>query len=101
MRPTRETVYAVTSLDTLQASPSDLSGYVCGHLEDVVFAEDAPTVHTGSAPRGMAALRNWPSAGYACWERTTWPRPPEQSGTPPNTPPLIWGITDSPLLPGT
>ncbi|WP_327137649.1 ISAs1 family transposase [Streptomyces sp. NBC_01340] len=66
-RQTRETVYAVTSLDTHQASPADLGGYVRGHwgiensshhVRDVVFAEDASTVHTGSAPRAMAALRN-------------------------------------------
>ncbi|MFB6961576.1 ISAs1 family transposase [Streptomyces sp. NPDC056309] len=30
-RQTRETVYAVTSLDTHQASPADLGGYVRGH----------------------------------------------------------------------
>ena len=66
-RQTRETVYAITSLDTHQASPADLGGYVRGHwgiensshhVRDVVFAEDASTVHTGSAPRAMAALRN-------------------------------------------
>ncbi|MFJ9249035.1 ISAs1 family transposase [Streptomyces sp. NPDC101776] len=66
-RQTRETVYAVTRLDTHQASPADLGGYVRGHwgiknsshhVRDVVFAEDASTVHTGSAPRAMAALRN-------------------------------------------
>ena len=66
-RQTRETVYAVTSLDTHQASPADLGGYVRGHwgiensshrVRDVVFAEDASTVHTGNAPRAMTALRN-------------------------------------------
>jgi hypothetical protein len=66
-RQTRETVYAVTSLDTHQASPAELGGYVRGHwgiensshhVRDVVFAEDASTVHTGNAPRAMAALRN-------------------------------------------
>ncbi|MFD1277527.1 transposase [Streptomyces kaempferi] len=66
-RQTRETVYALTSLDTHQASPADLGGYVRGHwgiensshhVRDVVFAEDASTVHTGNAPRAMAALRN-------------------------------------------
>nr|WSY50502.1 ISAs1 family transposase [Streptomyces sp. NBC_00886] len=66
-RQTRETVYAVTSLDTHQASPADLGGYVRGHwgiessshhVRDVVFAEDASTVHTGCAPRVMAALGN-------------------------------------------
>ena len=28
------------------------------HIRDVTFAEDACTVHTGSAPRAMVALRN-------------------------------------------
>jgi len=64
---TRETVYAVTSLDTHQASPADLDGYVRGHwgiensshhVRDVVSAEDTSTVHTGNAPRAMSALRN-------------------------------------------
>ncbi|MFD8647943.1 ISAs1 family transposase, partial [Streptomyces mirabilis] len=94
-RQTQETVYAVTSLDTHQASPADLGGYVRGHwgiensshhVRDVVFAEDASTVHTGSAPRAMAALRNLAIGGYDCWEPTTSPRPPERSGTHPNTP---------------
>ncbi|MGW4985551.1 hypothetical protein [Streptomyces mirabilis] len=68
-RQTRETVYAVTSLDTRQASPAELGGYVRGHwgiensshhVRDVVFAEDASTLHTSNAPRAMAALRNLP-----------------------------------------
>lgn len=53
---------------------------------DVVFAEDASTVHTGSAPRAMAALRNLAIGRLRRWERTTSPRPPERSGTHPNTP---------------
>lgn len=28
------------------------------HVRDRVFAEDASTVHTGNAPRAMAAFRN-------------------------------------------
>ena len=28
------------------------------HIRDVTFAEDASTVHTGTAPRAMATLRN-------------------------------------------
>ncbi|MFD3736111.1 hypothetical protein [Streptomyces sp. NPDC058632] len=28
------------------------------HVRDVTFAEDASTVHTGTAPRTMASLRN-------------------------------------------
>jgi predicted transposase YbfD/YdcC len=64
---TRETVYAVTSLDAHQATPVDLAAWVRGHwsiensshhIRDVTFGEDASTVHAGSAPRAMAAFRN-------------------------------------------
>ena len=66
-RETRESVYAVTSLDAHQASPCDLAAAIRGHwgvensshhIRDVTFAEDASTVHTGTAPRAMATLRN-------------------------------------------
>jgi len=66
-RETRESVYAVTSLDTHQASPSDLATAIRGHwavensshhIRDVTYAEDASTVHTGTAPRAMATFRN-------------------------------------------
>jgi hypothetical protein len=64
---TRESVYAVTSLDAHQAGPADLAAAIRGHwgvensshhIRDVTFAEDASTVHTGTAPRAMATLRN-------------------------------------------
>ena len=63
----RESVYAVTSLDAHQALPADLAAAIRGHwavensshhIRDVTFAEDASTVHTGTAPRAMATLRN-------------------------------------------
>ncbi|MGW9033211.1 ISAs1 family transposase [Streptomyces sp. NPDC055722] len=66
-RETRESVYAVTSLDAHQAGPADLAAAIRGHwgvensshhIRDVTFAEDASTVHTGTAPRAMATLRN-------------------------------------------
>ncbi|MER5200752.1 transposase [Streptomyces sp. NPDC002755] len=66
-RQTRETVYAVTSLDSHQTGPAELGGYVRGHwriensshhVRDVVFAEDASTVHTANTPRATASLRN-------------------------------------------
>jgi predicted transposase YbfD/YdcC len=65
-RETRETVYAVTSLDAHQATPAELAAAVRGHwtveslhhVRDVTYAEDASTVHTGSAPRAMATFRN-------------------------------------------
>lgn len=64
---TRETVFAVTSLDSHQATPADLAAYLRGHwiienanhyVRDVTFGEDASRVHTGNAPRAMASFRN-------------------------------------------
>ncbi|MET7543189.1 ISAs1 family transposase, partial [Streptomyces sp. NPDC005507] len=66
-RQTRESVYAVTSLDAHQAGPADLAAAIRGHwgvensshhIRDVTFAEDSSTVHAGTAPRAMATLRN-------------------------------------------
>lgn len=66
-KQTRETVFAVTSLDAHQATPAELAAPVRGHgaienssrhIRDVTFGEDASTIRTGSAPRAMAALRN-------------------------------------------
>ncbi|MEU9499787.1 hypothetical protein [Streptomyces sp. NPDC048196] len=67
LRETRESVYAVTSLDAHQTGPAELASAVRGHwgvensshhIRDVTFAEDASTVHTRTAPRAMATLRN-------------------------------------------
>jgi predicted transposase YbfD/YdcC len=60
------TVYALTSLTHLQASPARLADYVRGHwgiealhhIRDVTFTEDVSQVRTGNAPRVMASLRN-------------------------------------------
>ncbi|WP_267882757.1 ISAs1 family transposase, partial [Streptomyces sp. NRRL S-813] len=65
-RESRETVYAVTSLDAHQTTPAELATAIRGHwtvealhhVRDVTFAEDASTVHTGTAPRAMATFRN-------------------------------------------
>ncbi|MFI8793556.1 ISAs1 family transposase [Streptomyces sp. NPDC055105] len=65
-KETRETVYAVTSLDAHQATPAELASHIRGHwiveaqhhIRDRTFAEDASTVHAGNAPRAMAAFRN-------------------------------------------
>lgn len=65
-RETRETVYAVTSLDAHQATPAELAAAIRGHwsiealhhVRDVTYAEDASTLHTGSGPRAMATFRN-------------------------------------------
>lgn len=62
-----ETVYAVTSLPTHQASPGQLGGWVRGHWSienslhwrrDVVWDEDRSQVRTGNSPWVMAILRN-------------------------------------------
>ncbi|WP_329295509.1 hypothetical protein [Streptomyces sp. NBC_01455] len=65
-------------------------------MGELQFAEDASTVHTGSAPRAMAALRNLAigrlqllgadniAKTIRAIRDALW----------------IWGITDSPLLPG-
>lgn len=67
MKESRRTDYAVTSLDAHQASPAELAELCRGqwgiensshYIRDVTFAEDASTVHTGTAPRAMAAFRN-------------------------------------------
>jgi predicted transposase YbfD/YdcC len=60
------TVYAITNLTGLQASPAHLADYLRGHwsiealhhIRDVTFAEDDSQVRTGNAPRAMASLRN-------------------------------------------
>jgi hypothetical protein len=65
-KETRETVYAVTSLDVHLATPAELASHLRGHwtveaqhhIRDRTFAEDASTVHAGNAPRVMATLRN-------------------------------------------
>jgi predicted transposase YbfD/YdcC len=109
-RQTRETVYAVTSLDTHQASPADLGGYVRGHwgiensshhVRDVVFAEDASTVHTGSAPRAMAALRNLAIGRLRLLGADNIAKTTRAIRDAPEHAAWIWGITDTPLLPRT
>ena len=60
-----ETVYAITSLTTIQARPADLARIARGHwgIEDrlhwdVTYDEDRSQVRTGNGPRVMASLRN-------------------------------------------
>ena len=62
-----ETVYAITSLDATQASPSELADIIRGHwkiedclhwVRDVTFDEDRCQIRTGNGPRVMASLRN-------------------------------------------
>ena len=60
------TVYAITSLAVIQATPAQLAGWIRGHwqiealhhIRDVTYGEDASQARTGSAPQVMATLRN-------------------------------------------
>ncbi|MEE1941945.1 ISAs1 family transposase [Streptomyces sp. TRM 70361] len=109
-RQTREAVHAVTSLDIHQASPADLGGYVRGHrgiensshhVRDVVFAEDASTVHTGSAPRAMAALRNLAIGRLRLLGADNIAKATRAIRDAPEHAVWIWGVTGTPPLPGT
>lgn len=67
-KTTVETVYGVTSLPPVQASPAQLLAHIRDHwaasenglhwVRDVVMGEDAHTLHKATAPQTMAALRN-------------------------------------------
>jgi predicted transposase YbfD/YdcC len=60
------TVYAVTSLSVIQATPAQLAGWIRGHwqiealhhIRDVSYAEDGSQIRTGNGPQVMATLRN-------------------------------------------
>ncbi|HET6354749.1 ISAs1 family transposase [Streptomyces sp.] len=90
-RETRESVF--TSLDAHQTGPADLAAAIRGHwgvenssnhIRDVTFAEDASTVHTGTAPRAMATFRNLAIGVLKTLGPKTSPRPPERSAMNPN-----------------
>lgn len=62
-----ETVYAITSLTTIDATPTDLADIARGHwgiedrlhwVRDVTFDEDRSQIRTRNGPRLMATLRN-------------------------------------------
>ncbi|MFE7245856.1 ISAs1 family transposase [Streptomyces sp. NPDC057580] len=64
----RETVYVVTDLTSLEASPQRLAKIVRSQwvienrlhfVRDTTFAEDASKVHTGHGPDNMATLRSF------------------------------------------
>jgi predicted transposase YbfD/YdcC len=66
-RKTVETVYAVTSLSAVDATPQQIADWLQGHwkienrlhwVRDVTLGEDASQVRTGHAPRVLATLRN-------------------------------------------
>jgi predicted transposase YbfD/YdcC len=63
----RETVYAITSLTAVAASPAELAAIIRGHwmiedrlhwVRDMDYDEDRSQVRTASAPRVMATMRN-------------------------------------------
>ncbi|MGW3692237.1 ISAs1 family transposase, partial [Streptomyces sp. NPDC005125] len=102
----RETVYAVTSLDTHQADPSQLANHVRGHwtiensshhIRDVTFAEDASTVHTGNAPRAMATFRNLAIGRLKLLGATNIAQTTRAIRDLPERATWILGITDRPL----
>lgn len=56
----------MTSLDAHQVGPAELAAAIRGHwgiensshhIRDRTFAEDASTVHTGTAPRAIGTLK--------------------------------------------
>ena len=61
----RETVYAITSLTSAQATAADLARLVREHwtieahhhIRDVTFDEDAATSRTGNGPANLATIR--------------------------------------------
>jgi predicted transposase YbfD/YdcC len=66
-KQSRETVFAVTTLEVHQASPAQIAGLVRRHwaienrshlVRDTTFCEDASRLRTGNAPRAMASLGN-------------------------------------------
>lgn len=66
-KQSRETVYAVTTLEAHQARPADIALLVrrhwaienrSHHVRDTTIREDASRLRTGNAPRAMAAFRN-------------------------------------------
>lgn len=65
-KETRETLYAVTSLNVHQATPAELASHLRGHwsvearhhIRNRTFADDTSSVHAGNAPRAMATFRN-------------------------------------------
>ena len=64
-RTTRQTVYAITSLDSADATAADLARLAREHwtieahhhVRDVTFGEDAATSRTGSGPVNLATIR--------------------------------------------
>ncbi|MFG2133505.1 hypothetical protein ACGFNV_37875 [Streptomyces sp. NPDC048751] len=110
-KQSRETVYAVTSPDGHQVTPADLvAGYVRGHwavensshlARGRTFAEAAFTVHTGTAPRAMASLRNLAIGRLRLLGATNIAKTTRAIRDLPEHAAWIMGITDGPHPPGT
>ncbi|WP_405656857.1 hypothetical protein OG581_40365 [Streptomyces sp. NBC_01386] len=108
-KETRETVYAVTSLDAHQAKPAELASHLRGHwiveaqhhIRDRTFAEDASTVHAGNAPRVMAALRNLAIGALKALGATNIAKTTRAIRDQPERALPILGITYKPDLNGT
>ncbi|MFI1569182.1 ISAs1 family transposase [Streptomyces sp. NPDC020490] len=108
-KETRETVYAVTSLDVHQAKPAELASHLRGHwtveaqhhIRDRTFAEDASTVHAGNAPRAMATLRNLAIGALKALGATNIAKTTRAIRDQPERALPILGITYKPDLNGT
>ena len=108
-KETRETVYAVTSLDVHQAKPAELASHLRGHwtveaqhhIRDRTFTEDASTVHTGNAPRAMATLRNLTIGALKAHGATNIAKTTRAIRDQPERALPILGITYKPDLNGT
>jgi predicted transposase YbfD/YdcC len=107
---TRETVYAVTSLDAHQTTPEQLATLIRGqwgiensshHIRDVTFGEDASTVHAGTAPRAMAAFRNLAIGALKILGATNIAKTTRAIGEDPTRALPILGITHQPNPSGT
>ena len=84
----RETVYAITSLTSAQATPQDLARLVREHwtieahhhIRDVTFTEDTATSRTGNGPANLATIR---AAIIAAIKDAGYLHIPEGGGTTP------------------
>jgi predicted transposase YbfD/YdcC len=109
-KETRRTDYAVTSLDAHEANPAALAVLCRGrwgiensshHIRDVTFAEDASTVHTGTAPRAMAAFRNLAIGTLKILGVTNIAKTTRANGAEPQRALPILGISHQPNPSGT
>jgi hypothetical protein len=107
---TRRTDCAVTSLDAHLAAPAQIAGFIRSewgiensshHIRDVIFGEDASTVHAGTAPRAMAALRNLAIGALKILGATNIAKTTRAIGTEPERALPILGISFQPNLQGT